>query len=75
MPSPLPGAPGCSLFVDPVVLEAAATSATGTASRSFVVPNSAGLIGAQIFHQWGVLDAVNGLGIVMSDAGRASIGN
>jgi hypothetical protein len=75
LPAPLPGAPGCTLFVDPVVLEAAATSITGTASRSFVVPNSAGLIGAQIFHQWGVLDAVNGLGIVMSDAGRASIGN
>ena len=75
LPAVLLGAPGCMLFVDPVVLDAVATSVAGTASASFSVPNSAGLIGVQVFHQWGVLDAVNGLGIVMSNAGRASIGN
>ncbi|MGK0203222.1 MAG: hypothetical protein ACI9S9_002300, partial [Planctomycetota bacterium] len=75
LPAALPGAPGCTLFVDPVVLEAIATTGAGTATTSFTVPNSAGLIGTMVFHQWGVLDAVNGLGIVMSNAGRASIGN
>ena len=75
LPAALAGAPGCTLFVDPVVLDAVATSVTGTGSTSFAVPNSAVLIGLQVFHQWGVLDAVNSLGIVMSDAGRASIGN
>lgn len=75
LPAALPGAPGCTLFVDPTVLDAIATSATGTGSVSFSVPASTGLIGAQVFHQWGVLDTVNGLGIVMSDAGSATIGN
>lgn len=75
LPSALPGAPGCTLFVDPVVLDAVVTSATGTGNTSFSVPSSTSLIGTTVFHQWGVLDAVNGLGIVMSDAGRASIGN
>ena len=75
LPAPLPAAPGCTLFVAPMVLSVVVTSAGGTGSVSFAVPNSAGLIGAEAFHQWGVLDAVNPLGIVMSNAGRAAIGN
>ena len=75
LPALLPGAPGCTLLVDPVVLEAVATSASGTGSTSFTLPNSAGLIGTEVFHQWAVLDAVNSLGIVMSNAGRALVGN
>jgi len=75
LPAALPGAPGCQLFVDPVVLDAVILSGTGTGSVSFSVPNSNGLIGTEVFHQWGVLDAVNSLGVVMSNAGRASIGN
>ena len=58
-----------------MVLSVVVTSAGGTGSVSFAVPNSAGLIGAEAFHQCGVLDAVNPLGIVMSNAGRAAIGN
>ena len=75
LPAPLSGAPGCTLFVDPVVLDAVVLSGAGTGSVTFSVPNSNALIGTQVFHQWGILDAVNALGIVMSNAGRASIGN
>jgi hypothetical protein len=31
-------------------------------------------MGAEVFHQWAVLDAVNALGIVVSDAGKATLG-
>jgi hypothetical protein len=58
------------------VLEAIVTSGTGAASSTILVPNSAGLIGAVLFHQWAVLDApANALGIVVSNAGRAAVGN
>jgi hypothetical protein len=63
------------LLVDPVVLDAVLLSGSGTGSVSFSVPNSNGLIGTEVFHQWGILDTVNSLGIVLSNAGRASIGN
>jgi hypothetical protein len=75
LPAVLPGAPGCLLLVDPVVLDAVLLSGSGTGSVSFSVPNSNGLIGTEVFHQWGILDTVNSLGIVLSNAGRASIGN
>src|SRR5690606_38962903 len=75
LPWPLAGAPGCDLLVAPVVLDAVVTSPTGTGSSTFFVPSSSVLIGTELFHQWGVLDAVNPLGIVMSNAARASIGN
>ena len=51
------------------------TSATGTASDSIAVPNSASYLGVELFHQWAVFDAVNPLGIIVSDAGKARIGN
>jgi len=72
LPSPLPGAPGCNLLVDPLVLRA---SPTNGASLSFSVPNNVALEGVEVFHQWAVLDAVNPAGIVLSNAGRAKIGN
>jgi serine protease AprX len=75
LPVALPGAPGCLLLVDPVVLDAVVVSGSGAGSVSFSVPSSSGLIGAEVFHQWGILDAANSLGVVMSNAGRASIGN
>jgi len=51
------------------------TSATGTATYSIAVPNSTSYIGIELFHQWAVFDAVNPLGIVVSDAGMARLGN
>ncbi|MFK7740169.1 MAG: S8 family serine peptidase [Planctomycetota bacterium] len=75
LPTPLPGAPGCDLLVAPDVLDAVVTSATGTGSQSIAVPSSTGLIGTELFHQWAILDAVNAAGLVLSNAGRATIGN
>jgi hypothetical protein len=31
-------------------------------------------MGLNVFHQWAVLDTVNALGIVVSDAGKATVG-
>ena len=75
LPWTLPGAPGCNLLVSADVLDAVVTSGTGTGSRTIAVPGSTSLIGFTIFHQWGVFDAVNPLGIVVSNAGRATIGD
>ncbi|MEC8651068.1 MAG: S8 family serine peptidase, partial [Planctomycetota bacterium] len=72
LPAPLPGAPGCNLLVDPLVLRSASTSGSGL---GFTVPNNVALEGVEVFHQWAVLDAVNPAGIVLSNAARARIGN
>ncbi|MCU0862781.1 MAG: S8 family serine peptidase [Planctomycetes bacterium] len=74
LPAALPGAPGCSLFVSSEVLDAQLVAADGTALRSIQVPSNASLAGLMLFHQWAVLDPANPLGIVMSDAGRATFG-
>jgi hypothetical protein len=42
-------------------------------SASFSIPASPGYIGLSLFHQWAVLDPINSLGIVVSDAGKATI--
>jgi serine protease AprX len=76
LPAPLPGAPGCDLLVDPVVLSAYVTSALGSSQGTISVPNSAGLVGVEVFHQWLVLDAsANAIGLVTSNGGHAVIGN
>jgi hypothetical protein len=58
-----------------VVLTTHATSASGTARSTFNIPGSPANIGINLFHQWVVLDAVNPLGIVVSNAGKATIDN
>ena len=73
---PLPGAPGCDVFATPDVLELVPISATGTANSPITIPNSGALVGFEAFHQWAVLDIpANTLGIVMSDAGHATVGS
>ena len=73
LPAPLPGAPGCSIFVAPDVTQLFTTNAAGAASAPFSIPASPGYIGLSLFHQWAVLDPINALGIVVSDAGKATI--
>ncbi|MFK7741397.1 MAG: S8 family serine peptidase [Planctomycetota bacterium] len=76
LPTTLPGTVDCDLFVSPDSLTAIATSAAGTASGSFAVPNTSSLTGLEIFHQWVVLDdQANGIGLVTSNAGRATVGS
>ena len=74
LPSPLPGAPGCDLQASADVSTAVIVSPTGTASSPVSVPSSASLMGLPLFHQWAVLDSVNSLGLVVSDAGKATVG-
>ena len=62
------------MLVAPVVTIAELVSATGTASWTVGVPGTPILMGTEVFHQWAVLDAVNALGIVVSDAGKATLG-
>jgi hypothetical protein len=75
LPWALPGAPGCNLLASADVLEALVTSGAGTLTRSIAVPATSGLLGAELFHQWGVLDPANALGLVVSNAGRAKLGD
>lgn len=73
LPAPLPGAPGCSIFVAPDVTQLFTTNAAGAASAPFSIPASPGYIGLSLFHQWAVLDPINALGIVVSEAGKATV--
>jgi hypothetical protein len=75
LPIVLPGAPGCELLVSNELLSPVITSSGGEAGFTLLVPNNPALLNALIFHQWAVFDAVNPLGIVVSNAGRARIGN
>ena len=74
LPAGLPDAPGCLVLVAPQVTQFMVTTPGGTANASFTVPNDAGLIGAELYHQWAVLDSVNTLGIVVSEGGIAIVG-
>jgi hypothetical protein len=75
LPFALPGAPGCNLLVSPDNTTFTVTSATGTASSTINVPNVTSLVSIVLFHQWAVADAVNSLGIVVSNAGKSTIGS
>lgn len=76
LPLALPGAPGCELLVAATVTELAITDAAGHASLPMAVPNSGALVGLDVFHQWAVWDpTVNALDIVVSDGGKATLGN
>ncbi len=74
LPYALPNAAGCALLAAPMSTTFTFTSANGTATHSMTVPNSPSYIGLDLFHQWAVLDPANGLGIVVSDAGKAHVG-
>ena len=73
LPAALPGAPGCDVLVAPEVLDLYLTSASGAASATVSLPASPSFIGSQLYHQWAVVDNVNALGVVVSDAGRATV--
>ena len=73
LPAALPGAPGCNLLVSADVLDLYVTNAQGSASATFSIPASSAYIGADVFHQWAIVDGVNSLGVVVSEGGRATI--
>ena len=76
LPAGLPGAPGCDLMVSPDVLQASPTSATGSVSRGFTIPNNSALTGTALFHQWVFLDAgANQTGLIVSNGVGVTVGN
>ncbi len=76
LPLPLPGAPGCDLLVSIDVTSVATTDLTGATNLPIAVPGLGSLIGYEVFHQWAVWDpTVNALDIVVSNGGKARLGN
>ena len=73
LPFGIPGAPGCDLLVSPDVTQLFTTNANGEASAPFSVPPSTANIGLFVYHQWVVSDPINAVGLVVSEAGRATI--
>ncbi len=76
LPAPLPGAPGCDLQVSADATRLVFVDANGAASVSTPVPSNTSFIGVVLFHQWAIADPTkNALGIVVSNSGRAFLGN
>ena len=71
LPYALPDAPGCNLLVSPDATRLLFTNSAGQASAATAIPNSPGLAGVTLYHQWALLENVNLLGIVVSNGGRA----
>lgn len=70
------GAPSCSLFVDPLVVQAWFASPSGTAQLSQSIPASPTFLGMTLHEQVGAFDAAaNPLGLVLSNALSYVIGN
>lgn len=76
LPAPLAaiGMPGCTLQVDPVLIDAF-LALGNTATWSLAIPNVATLLGAQIFCQGAALDVgANALGLITADHGAMVLG-
>jgi hypothetical protein len=70
------GAPGCSLFVDPLQTTFSPVSPTGTATLTQPIPNNPALLGARVFHQFLVIDLIaNPLGLTFTNYGRVILGS
>lgn len=76
LPAPLAaiGMPGCTLQVDPVLIDAF-LAIGNTATWALAIPNTATLLGAQIFSQGAALDlGANALGLITANHGVAVLG-
>ena len=77
LPFPLTayGAPGCSLFASADSTLLLLTDALGQAGSQLSIPNSVSYLGARVFVQYAVFDAVaNALGLTVSNAARLTFG-
>lgn len=69
------GAPGCNLLTSFDIMIPAAVDGSGAASSKFAIPNDTKLRGLIFYNQYFVLDAaINALGLVWSNAAKATIG-
>ncbi len=66
---------GCAVQVSPDALTSTVTTAQGTSTSPFPIPNSPSLSGYDLFFQWAVIDAGSGspYGITVSDAGALQL--
>lgn len=67
------GGTGCTLDVDGVAVLGSSGSASNKADVMLNVPNSPAAVGGRLFSQWVVLDGVNPLGAVTSDANESIV--
>jgi len=68
------GAPGCELLIQLDQVNTTVSDADGVATFALPVPNDAGLVGKDIYAQWGATDlAANALGLVLSEALRLEV--
>ncbi|MCA8968949.1 MAG: S8 family serine peptidase [Planctomycetes bacterium] len=72
---PFTYATGCQLLASGEVMIGLATSAGGTASVPLTLPNSNSLVGLRFYNQFLVVDPVNALGLVASNAGMGLVGD
>jgi hypothetical protein len=69
------GAPGCSLYTNPLVIFGLTTDSAGASAFKIGVPNDARLIGFTFFTQYAIADATaNGAGIVFTAGGENKVG-
>ncbi|MCC6670640.1 MAG: S8/S53 family peptidase [Planctomycetes bacterium] len=68
-------APNCSILASGDLLSAFVTTATGQNSTTLAIPNSPALLGNPFFNQYVIQDAVNPLGVVLSNAGEGKVGD
>ena len=68
-----PGAPKCSLLLDPLVLVTLMTDKSGSLDWREPVPNYLSLRGKKFPHQFVVLDFVNAAGLVFSGGGEVRL--
>ncbi|MFN9275559.1 MAG: hypothetical protein ACK6D2_07460 [Planctomycetota bacterium] len=71
------GAPGCSLTVNPVLVELLLGSATGTADYVLPTPGNLALVGVPLFMQpckWDLVTPMNALGIQPGNWSRTILG-
>ncbi len=74
LPAPIPGAPGCMILVEPILPMFGLIAPDGTAGITVPIPNDPQFMGQHICHQWVILDAVNQIGMVTSNGGKARVG-
>lgn len=70
------GAPGCPLLASGESIQIVPTSAAGTASFTYDIPNNIYILGARVYNQYLVVDPLaNNLGLVVSNAAVGVLGN
>ena len=68
------GAPGCTLYTNPLLILAAPTNSAGARAQTLALPNDPALVNFKFHCQYGVASGANPAGILFSDGGEATVG-